>query len=161
MKQHYNQHVQNRVDFYPGQLVRYRDNLNDKVWKQGKIIVPRPNDGRSYLLLSQAGNQILRNKRLLIADHTQQQMIVVPENDSMPVSHANTNLSTRASTVSMPTVPAPSTNPSVSESSDTEVLPPQSPARSLSAGASSSSPPVLRRSTRTRKHKTCKLSCCN
>lgn len=162
MKQHYNQHVQNRVDFHPGQLVRYRDNLNDKVWKQGKIIVPRPNDGRSYLLLSQAGNQILRNKRLLIADHTQQQMTVVPENDSMPVPHASTNLSTRASTVSMPTVPAPSTNPSVSESSDSVVLPPQSPARSLSAGAPFSSPPVLRRSTRNRKHnKTCKLSCCN
>ena len=37
MEQHYNQHVKDRVEFVPGQLVRYRDGLKNKIWKQGKL----------------------------------------------------------------------------------------------------------------------------
>ena len=46
MEQHCNQHVQNRVDFVPGQLVRYRNDHADKVWKREKIIAPRSDNGR-------------------------------------------------------------------------------------------------------------------
>ena len=55
--------------------------LKDRFWKQGKIIAPRNDNSRSYILLSQSGNQILRNKRFLIADHTKQQMTVFPQYD--------------------------------------------------------------------------------
>ena len=165
MEQHYNKHVQERLDFVPGQFVRYRDNPDDRVWKRGKIIAPRSDDGRSYLVMSQAGNHLLRNKRLLISDYIDQHLTVLQDESCMPTSN---DASPSTGAVSVPyTEPGPS-NVVRRDGSATGPPrnPPLSPARSLSAAAPPVPPPLLptpqvRRSSRVRKHKpTCQLSCC-
>ena len=163
MEQRYNQHSTPRDDFVSGQLVCYRDNLSDKIWKPGQILAPRSDaNGRSYVLLSQSGNQILRNKRLLTADYTRRQLTVIPDHDTH-VTSANTNAVVPDSTVNIPaSAPAPSavlTGNSAPETSMT-TADPVSPARSSPARAPP--PPLeLRRSSRLCKHTPkCRLPCC-
>ncbi|KAL5264194.1 hypothetical protein ACHWQZ_G005321 [Mnemiopsis leidyi] len=163
MKQQYDQHSTPRDDFVSGQLVCYRDNLSDKIWKPGKILTPRSDaNGRSYVLLSQAGNQILRNKRLLTADYSRRQLTVIPDHDNH-VTPANTNPVIPEGTVNIPsTAPAPPAVLTGNSAPGTSMTTadPVSPARSLPARAPPP-PSELRRSARTRTHTPkCRLSCC-
>ena len=163
MEQHYNQHTIPREDFVPGQLVCYRDNLSDKIWKPGKILAPRSDtSGRSYVLLSQAGNQMLRNKRLLTADYTRRQLTVIPDQDChMPTANTNPVIPDSSVYVSA-TAPTPSgvlTGNNAAGTSMNTTADPVSPARAPARALPP--PPELRRSSRIRKHNSkCKLSCC-
>ena len=57
-------------------LVRYRNNLCDKTWKEGQIT--KPVNTRSYELVNSHGNVIRRNRRLLTNDHTRRSMSAEP-----------------------------------------------------------------------------------
>ena len=60
--------------FISGDLVRYRDNLRDKLWnKEGQII--KAINPRSYELLNSKGNVVRRNRNLLQADATRNRLV--------------------------------------------------------------------------------------
>jgi len=159
MEYYYNQHASDRDDFIPGQVVRYKDGFSDKIWKKGQIIGPRydTDTGRSYNVLSQNGNQILRNKRFLISDNQpQQRMTVIPE--SSP--HSTTTYIT-------PVVPVPSStmcNETETQDMTMSVSEPSSPdsnERRPPSDEPSHTLPLRARSSRIRKPATvCNLPCC-
>jgi hypothetical protein len=72
MKFYHDRIGKERKMFDNRELVRYRDNLSDKLWKEGQIL--KPVNSRSYELVNAKGNIIRRNSCLLIADRTKQSL---------------------------------------------------------------------------------------
>ena len=84
-KMYYDRNVVNeRIMFQSGDLVRYRDNLDSKLWKPGQII--RAVNPRSYELVNSFGNIIRRNSSLLLSDKTRKSHSTVPPDDVIPVT---------------------------------------------------------------------------
>ena len=65
-----------RTNFNPGDLVVYRDQLADRLWKHGKVISQV--DPRSYKIVSSSGAHIRRNSRMLLPDKTRDKLTIVP-----------------------------------------------------------------------------------
>ena len=74
---YYNRTAQGeRPKFKPGDIVKYRDSLADKIWQSGHI--KRANNSRSYELLNPRGRIIRRNSKFLIPDRTGSKFMTVP-----------------------------------------------------------------------------------
>ena len=71
-----------RPQFTQGQIVAYRDSLADSYYKSGLVLSSRSQ--RSCTLLSDKGNVITRNNRMLLDDRTGRQFTAMP--DDMPES---------------------------------------------------------------------------
>ena len=88
-----------RKGFFANDLVQYRNNLADKIWKSGQII--KPVNARSYEIVNAKGNIIRRNSCLLTADKSNLSLKAEPSDcvaTSTNPTHvrnslANTNLS--------------------------------------------------------------------
>ena len=155
MEDYYNERTHDRPDFVSGQHVCYRDSPADKVWKRGKIIAPRSDNGRSYVLMSENGNQILRNKRLMIADDTKQPFAVTTELVSPHVSAGTEPIPSAGHIPPQADVPASAVDSP--DNVEPEFVNEPSP-----TSANSPPPPAPRKSERARKHKpSCKLPCCS
>ena len=72
--------------FKPGDLVVYRNDLSDRVWKRARVVHADP-DLRSYTLINTLGNLIVRNVKMLLRDSTGRDFTISPEvNAGEPVS---------------------------------------------------------------------------
>lgn len=63
-----------RPKFSNSDLIQYRDNIRDKIWKSGKVL--NPINTRSYEIVNNKGNIVRRNSSLLVADKTGKPMSV-------------------------------------------------------------------------------------
>ena len=78
--EYYNRTVSKKVEhvFKPGDLVVYRSNPADRVWKRAKVVDSQPHL-RSYTLVNTLGNLIVRNSKMILPDKTGQSFAIVAD----------------------------------------------------------------------------------